>query len=688
MHRYLCLVQAFPFLEVVQYQRIPYFCAAVSLGEEGSEMGPSNDLLDRTCMDLYEMSTIYVDDNGIWHRPEYPRYTQDLASPKPFLVPSFDDEVVEVLPSEKQNRKICFDESVYVLEIENRFQMMEPEEIDDDESYEIEIVESSGTTECDDADFYLEMIDGEIFYVFETEDDISVDENEESEQEHDASSASETTNDSRQIIPMQLNIGEMMAPLCDLEESSKHLDAGDLLDDDMDIDLLSEHDESKNDVIFCENIESVRQNVQSEPQSTVLPIIEKDDMEALADKLASHTSFATFTPDDELPNNTTPSSPTRLLENSNSPQESPIRSIPTSILKTNIPSPSKSVKKRDKKIKKDKKEKTFTKTFVRVADFDGEHRVYNWEKPTWTNQTLKSTGKGDDIRKGANLANPITDAAVLIQKGEVKWEKPEWALQNSDSNFNSDSNLNSDSNFNAEDVNAKEELIRKIQNGSMNLRGMRNSRRRLKLSINGDLLAAGSDIVKPITKATIIKKPANINYVANPKILRATPGGSKVWNGESLAAPVTQATSLKKYNWEKPSWVSPQLHSTGVGEKLKTGADVTKPIGNNAKVDWEKPDWTRKSKMGRHKSSDLGNMKREYTWEQPSWAKGRKPEKESSIEEKGTAVLKPTEKGQLVRSGANLERPITLLPHLSKDHEETIAPTRGPIRRTVSDDLK
>ncbi len=269
----------------------------------------------------------------------------------------------------------------------------------------------------------------------------------------------------------------------------------------------------------------------------------------------------------------------------------------------------------------------------------------------------------------------------------MKWEKPEWALQNSDSNFNSsDSNMNSDGNLNAEDVNAKEELIRKIQNGSINLRGMRNSRRRLKLSINGDLLAAGSDIVKPITKATIIKKPANINYVANAKILRATPGGSKVWNGESLAAPVTQATSLKRYNWEKPSWVRPQLHSTG--EKLKTGADVTKPIGNNAKVDWEKPDWTRKGKMGRHKSSDLGDMKREYTWEQPSWAKGLKLEKESSTEEKGTAVLKPTEKGQLARSGANLERPITLLPHLNKEHEATTSPTRGPIRRTVSDDLK
>jgi hypothetical protein len=423
---------------------------------------------------------------------------------------------------------------------------------------------------------------------------------------------------------------------------------------------------------------------------TNIPTFAQDGVEGLADKHESIPSFASVTHDDEFQNSTNPSSPSRPLLDSSmsneqkayaSPQDSPTRCNPTSILKVNTPSPSKQKKKRDKKVKKEKKEKTFTKTFVRVADFDGEHRVYNWEKPTWTNQKLKSTGKGDDIRKGANLANPITDAAVLIQKGEVKWEKPEWALQNSDSNFS------------VEDVNAKEELIRKIQDGSMNLRGMRNSRRRLKLSINGDLLAAGSDIVKPITKATIIKKPANINYVANPKILRATPGGSKVWSGESLAAPVTQATSLKKYDWEKPSWVSPQLHSTGAGEMLKTGADVTKPIGSNAKVEWEKPDWTKKRTIGRHKSSDLNEMKREYTWEQPSWAKGRAPESETMREgnsemDGGIAVLKPTEKGQLARRGAKLERPITLLPHLvaAKEHEEKASPTRT-IRRTVSDDF-
>ena len=105
-------------------------------------MALSNDALN-----LYEMSTIYVDDDGIWHRPEYPRYTQDLATPKPFLVPSFDDEIVEVLPSVKKDRKICFDESVYVLEIENRFQLMEPEENNYSEKYWAKV---SNSKKCGD----------------------------------------------------------------------------------------------------------------------------------------------------------------------------------------------------------------------------------------------------------------------------------------------------------------------------------------------------------------------------------------------------------------------------------------------------------------------------------------------------------------------------------------------------------
>jgi hypothetical protein len=101
---------------------------------------------------------------------DFPRYFTPLAAAKPFLVPTFDNQVVELLPAEKANRKICWDEQILVQEIENRYGDMEVEEGEED-SYEIEIVDDDG-----DADFYLEIVDGEVFYVFETEDDISEEE--------------------------------------------------------------------------------------------------------------------------------------------------------------------------------------------------------------------------------------------------------------------------------------------------------------------------------------------------------------------------------------------------------------------------------------------------------------------------------------------------------------------------------
>ena len=69
-----------------------------------------------------------------------------------------------------------------------------------------------------------------------------------------------------------------------------------------------------------------------------------------------------------------------------------------------------------------------------------------------------------------------------------------------------------------------------------------------------------------------------MNYIANPKILRAAPGGARLWNGENLAGPVTQATIVKKYEFEKPDWVKAQLHPTSIGQKLKAGQDVAAPI--------------------------------------------------------------------------------------------------------------
>ena len=91
-----------------------------------------------------------------------------------------------------------------IQEIENRFAYSYPEDEDDD-SYEIEIVEDDG-----DADFYLEIVDGEVFYVFETEDDISEDDSEESDEMEDSETETDLEGSPRQ--PLQLPIATMSAP--------------------------------------------------------------------------------------------------------------------------------------------------------------------------------------------------------------------------------------------------------------------------------------------------------------------------------------------------------------------------------------------------------------------------------------------------------------------------------------------
>lgn len=578
---------------------------------------------------------INVDEDGTWHRPEYPRYKEPLAPPKPFLVPSFNDEVVEVLPSEKQNLKIRFDENVHIMEIENRFMLMEPEEFDDDESYEIEIVE--GVPGDDDADFYLEMIDGEIFYVFETEDDISVDDD-----SYESDSDSDTEgNASQPVEPMQLDIGGLMAPSTAFNEAPPvQFEIGGPTGQ-LPTEICVEKDGDMSSVADDTSVSIEETQVTAAPSSASIG--------------SGAQSAASFNPSAGPAELSPPQSPTRSVGGGS------VSSDKKGILKPSLPSPTKKPKK--KAPKKDKKEKTFTKTFVRVSDFDGEHRVYSWEKPTWTSKALKSTGKGDDIRKGGSLANPITDAAQLIQKGQVKWEKPEWALGDQSERDDTESSLN-----------AKEELIRKIQDGSMNLPG-RHKVGRLKLSINGSILAEGGDLVKPITKATIIKKPANINYIANPKILRATPGGSKLWKGENLAAPVTEATTGKgKYTWEKPSWAQQsKLNRTNSGAQVKNGKDpAISPTSAQKKTQWQKPDWAKNCRIGRSKSDDFDEKTKEYSWEKPSWV--------------NTQLKKTSEKGALVKQGESLAKPITKLPQMAKDQAKRNVPSDRSIRRSLSND--
>jgi hypothetical protein len=606
--------------------------------------------IDYDKMNLYDISALQIDEDDNWLRPDYPRYESELAPAKPFLVPSFDDEVVEILPSVKQNRKINFDEQVYILEIENRFQMMLPEdqvEEEDDVSYEIEIVEGGQT---DDADFYLEMIDGEIFYVFETEDDIS------DEGEADESDSSEESDDQSSCnkVPMQLDIGGMMAPNLNESMISRGSDENMYASDEEDenevsLEFNTDIDPTKLGVgsAILENEESAATFADSfvRPVPTsISPVIEVSATSQYEDYSSEKQS------DDPTDSNIVavvdPSSPTKPTTSDDGEQFSPNQSM-RSILKACQPSPkieSPKKSKKERKASKDGKKKTFSKTYVRADDFDGEHQVYSWEKPSWASSNkLRSTDKGDAILKGANLAQPITDTKELLKNGKFKWTKPDWANEDEEGTNSND------------DVNAKEELIRKIQQGELNLPSKHKNGNRLKITLNGSTLREGSDIVKPITKATVIKKPSNVNTEANPKILRATPIGNRLKEGQSIEAPTTQATTLKKYKFEQPSWTQVKLHSTQAGDILKKGGDVALAItpGTATQNKYStNPDWKSKRGLGRQASASVvDDRRKEFTWAKPTWA----------LENK----LRKTPKGDDVRAGkGDLARPITNLPHL------------------------
>lgn len=115
-----------------------------------------------------------------------------------------------------------------------------------------------------------------------------------------------------------------------------------------------------------------------------------------------------------------------------------------------------------------------------------------WEKPEWTQSPqLKATERGSVVKKGVNLAAPITkinaekkdDGSVPVSSPvggsstTIKWEKPKWTEKN----------------------------------------GLRSTEK-------GEVVKKGSDLQAPITH--VVKDTLDdINFEANPMILKATKQG-------------------------------------------------------------------------------------------------------------------------------------------------------------------
>ncbi|GKY90310.1 hypothetical protein MPSEU_000005000 [Mayamaea pseudoterrestris] len=530
------------------------------------------------------------DDDDVSFR--FPRYEVSLAKPKPFLMPDpFDAEaVIEILPSAKKT-KIKWQEEILVQEIEHRFALLYPDDEDDD-SYEIEIVEDDG-----DADFYLEIVDGEVFYVFETEDDISVDDDEYDDESYDSDAEQGATG-----RVLQLPIHSMAAPnlqaLDDTDDASaepsvvsegfhESMAAIKFNPDELDMEVDDEEEEEllppEQPLVLDEPAGETtvprpvspaaasNDAAQFEASDTSLSLLSSEHGFEQTGAASSANLLPTIDDDEEGP--TTPISepmphmvdriPIQGFAMPIAPASPSGRSVAStagtvkSILKACPESPKNP---KAKKVKAKKGEKSYTKTYVRVDTFDGEHRVYAWKKPEWAADQesggapkLKETDKGSALRQGQNLASPITNLPAL--KGVGK---------NQSHLINADGSID------------QEAVLAKLKKGNPFL-----TTRNLKISTKGSMIRSGKDIVKPITMATQNREEEQINKVADPTKLRSTETGKAVKQGATLALPTTAATQMKKYEFEKPSWATngPKLRKTEKGEALKSGAKLERDIG-------------------------------------------------------------------------------------------------------------
>jgi hypothetical protein len=579
------------------------------------------------------------------------------------------------LPADKPNRKICWDEQILVQEIENRYADMEVEEGEED-SYEIEIVDDDG-----DADFYLEIVDGEVFYVFETEDDISDEEESDDEDDESTMTGGDVSTGAHSEI-VEESDNEMSPPeggtlpstpvqvptsmaLPSLDEDSSTDADSNLLPEETRPAVI-EPDCASLDVKSAQNNseeEPTRMNLsgddtgsevfsmksirpQSHNVSSAIEYATSADMASPTqgrEQLSPAPSHASVEPEtltgaaviSGSPSTTCSSgyiTPIQKKKDSvqifvvdmvpSSPSSTPVPPLspgnastltPRSILKACPESPKKHIppkKPRDKSKPKEKKEKTFTKTYVRAEQYNCETTVsYAWEKPSWTSKQLRSTDKGEQVRSGGNLANPITFPKKLPANADLLQEE---GLEIDGVAY--------------EQVD-KEELIRRLKGGS------HGRHRKLKFSINGAKIRDGGDIVQPITQATVFRKPENINRIANQDVLKKSAIGDAVKEGKNLAQPVTFATVNKTFQWEKPEWAK-RLESKKEAQETTDEGSAT----------YSSSGFVSPSKQ-----------KKTYTWEKPSWTKQR---------------LAPTENGDVVKDGASLAMPITLLPDLVRQDEQ------------------
>jgi len=289
------------------------------------------------------------------------------------------------------------------------------------------------------------------------------------------------------------------------------------------------------------------------------------------------------------------------------------------------------------------------------------HPKIEWEKPAWTKAQLRSTGKGEVVKKGADLQAPIThikkilldddaspegkDVKEIEPKGKaIKWEKPDWVKPKLRATIEGEETpLETDS---------KGKVI-----------GWEKpdwTKPKLRTTAEGEKVKTKGDLQKAITHVEK-NTSGTINFEANPMVLRPTDKGSLVRLGENLAKPIThvEKNPMADINFEANPHML--LKETDAGEGVKQGQSLSKPITFAEKT--EASDVNFVAHPAILKKTEKGEIVKTKGDLQKAITHVEKDTLDDINFEANPMILRPTPQGSVVRLGMNLGRPIT---HINK----------------------
>lgn len=289
------------------------------------------------------------------------------------------------------------------------------------------------------------------------------------------------------------------------------------------------------------------------------------------------------------------------------------------------------------------------------------HPKIEWEKPAWTKAQLRSTGKGEVVKKGADLQAPIThikkilldddaspevkDAQETEPKGKtIKWEKPDWAKPKLRAT-----------------VEGEEAPLETDSKGKVI--GWEKpdwTKPKLRTTVEGEKVKTKGDLQKAITHVEK-NTSGTINFEANPMVLRPTDKGSLVRLGENLAKPIThvEKNPMADINFEANPHML--LKETDAGEGVKQGQSLSKPITFAEKT--EASDVNFVAHPAILKKTEKGEIVKTKGDLQKAITHVEKDTLDDINFEANPMILRPTPQGSVVRLGMNLGRPIT---HINK----------------------